>query len=155
MAQNPVYTGHIWGDDTGDPAPVAFGKINGDIAALYAAFAAAGFPVGLNYASAPFTTASVDNFTLGGTFPTGTYQLDLLCNTSQVSWSGMQAGTYNGQVLLLRNSPSSTFNLVLTIENAGSNPSNRWSGPGTTLVLLPGFMAFATYSTSNSRWWLK
>lgn len=157
MAQNPVYVGRVWGDDTGDPAPVAFGKINTDIAQLFAAVGGGGGgggSVSLGAYGSAILVADANNFTLGGTFPDGTYQLEFFCNTADINLSGMQAGTFNGQSILLRNAPSSTFNLILPSESSGSNPGNRWSTNPGSLGLTPGDAVFAVYCLPSSRWWL-
>lgn len=151
MGQNAVYVGQIPGDDTGDPAPIAFTKINGDIAALYAALAGAGIVVNLGYATTTLSVASTNNLNLGGGFPAGIYQIDFTC-TVQATLTGMQAGLFNGQPMWLSNTVASSNNLLLPIENTGSSAANRWRGVTGTLALIPGGRTLAVYYTGPGRW---
>lgn len=146
-----VYTGQYAGDGTGDPGKVAFDKINAYLTALAAAIAAAGGTFGLNYASTTIA-ADTNNFTLGGSFPSGISQVDFLLTTQNCQLTGMQAGAFNGQPMWIGNLSTSTFNLTLPIESTGSTAVNRWNGPTGSIVLAPGFCKQVVYYSTLQRW---
>lgn len=96
------------------------------------------------------TAASTNNYTPGMGFPVGFNKLYINPSTNDVTFTGMVGtGALEGQKVDLLNT-GTTYNWIFSVQSSSSDAGNRYSGPGTGFVLLPGGGGVATYS--NGRW---
>jgi hypothetical protein len=100
-------------------------------------------------ASATVTGASTDNFTSGGTFPSGAGRLYINPSTNDISLTGLVAGA-DGQQIIVFNT-GSTYTITLVNQSASSTAANRFSGQGDAAI-PPGGQQYVIYSSTLGRW---
>lgn len=146
MAQQLIDRGLAAGDGNGENGYTAFGKVNDNFTQLFA-FTGGGVN---GYIATTISTATTNNFTPGGPFPTGIGRIDFTLATVDFALTGMVAGT-DAQPLIIRN--QTTKIMTLNYENAGSAAANRFTGAGTGSAYPPGFVARLTYYTNPAPRW--